>query len=270
MKTTSSKLAFGFSVVNAGQRKVEYAPEVIALSTQGGFKLTPAVTAALGIQSGDYAMFISTVPQVDAAIATKADVYLEFCNANGLDAETEEAAIAFRKANYMWAIAKGIVCKNDKGAILSVTERLSKKDKAVYVEQNFDDVLASAMESAGDEMKEALTREGITKDEQIEILAETITGRSLPKYQGSKCANSSNLTGVGVILTFTDTNVWNEMKSDIAEEERGKVNRCFAVDPADVQYASISNGYEEVDVPFLVLGEYTDKKVTSRTAKDAE
>lgn len=270
MKTTSSKLAFGFSVVNAGQRKVEYAPEVLALSTPGGFKLTPAVTAALGIQAGDYAMFISTVPQVDQAIAVKADVYVEFCAANGLDANSEEAAVAFRKANYMWAIAKGIVCKNDKGAILTITERLSKKDKVTYVEQNFEDVLASAMESGSEEMKDALSREGITHDEQVEILAETITGRELPKYQGSKCANSSNLTGTGVILTFTDTNVWNEMKSDLDEEVRSKVNRVFSVDPADIQHASISNGYEEVDVPFLVLGEYTDKEVIARGKKDAE
>lgn len=270
MKTVSSKTSFGFSIVNAGQRKIEYSPEVIALSTQGGFKLTPQVTAALGIQAGDYVMFISTVPQVDAAIATKDAAYVQFCEANGLDANSEDAAAAFRKANYMWAIAKGILCKNDKGAILTVTERLSKKDKLTYVEQNYDDVLAAAMESGSEEMKSALTREGITREEVVNILAETITGRELPKYQGSKAANSSNLTGTGVILTFTDTNVWNEMKADLSEEDRTKYNRSFAVDVTSVEHATISNGYEDVDIPYLVLGEYSDKEVVARGKKDVE
>lgn len=271
MKTVNSKVAFGFSIVNAGQRKAEYEPELVALSSQGGFRITPQVSAALGVQHGDNIMFMSTVNEVDAAIANRTEEYVSFCAEQGLDADTEAAAAAFRKANYMWAIAKGILCKSSKGVVLTVTERLTKKDKIAYVEQNFDEVYASALESASEEMKAALEREDITREEQIEILATSITGRELPKYQGSKCANSSGLTGVGTILTFTDTNVWNEMKSDLSEDEKGKINRCFAIDVNNIQKAVMSNGYEDVEVPFLVLGDYTDKVVTRNGAKtDAE
>ena len=268
MKTTSSKLAFGFSVVNAGQRKVEYAPEVIALSTQGGFKLTPAVTAALGIQSGDYAMFISTVPQVDAAIATKADVYLEFCNANGLDAETEEAAIAFRKANYMWAIAKGIVEYDTKGNQKTTSERLTKNDKIKFASQNFDEMLADAMENADDETKEALSRDGITKEEQIDILAAFVTPRELPKYKGSKAANPAGLTGAGTSLTFTDSNVWKQLKADMGDDAT-KLNRVFDVDVEELQDIELNNGYKTVTVKALVLGDFTDKE-PARIGKGGE
>ena len=271
MKTVNSKVAFGFSIVNAGQRKAEYEPELVALSSQGGFRITPQVSAALGVQHGDNIMFMSTVNEVDTAIAQKANEFVSFCKEQGLDVDSEEAVTAFRKANYMWAIAKGILCKNSKGVVLTVTERLTKKDKIAYVEQNFDDVYASAMESASEEMKAALERDGITREEQVEILATSITGRELPKYQGSKCANSSGLTGVGTILTFTDTNVWNEMKSDLSEEEKGKINRSFSIDVNNVQKAVMSDGYEDVEVPFLVLGDYTDKVVARNTAgKEAE
>ena len=271
MKTVNSKVAFGFSIVNAGQRKAEYEPELVALTSAGGFRITPQVSAALGLQHGDYIMFMSTVSEVDTAIAQKSAEFVAFCEENGLVVDSEEAAAAFRKANYMWAIAKGILCKNSKGVVLTVTERLTKKDKVAYVEQNFDSVLASALESGSEEMTAALNREGITRDEQIDILTASITGRELPKYQGSKCANSSSLTGTGVILTFTDTNVWNEMKSDLDDKAKGEVARSFAIDTTDVQKAVMSDGYEDVEVPYLVLGEYTDKKVSrERKAADVE
>lgn len=270
MKTTNSKLAFGFSIVNAGQRKQEYEPELVALTSAGGFRITPQVSAALGLQHGDYIMFMSTVAEVDNAISQKLDVFVDFCNEMGLDPDTDTAADAFRKANYSWAIAKGIVCMNSKGAILTTTERLSKKDKVTYVEQNFDDVLASALASDSKEMVDALSRDGITHEEQVEILAASITGRELKKYQGSKCANSSELTGTGVILTFTDTNVWNEMKSDLSVEDRGKFARSFAIDVTNVQKAIMNNGYKEVEVPYLTLGEYTDKEVSRKKSEVAE
>jgi len=268
MKPVNSKVAFGFSIVNAGQRKAEYEPELVALTSAGGFRITPQVSAALGLQHGDYIMFMSTVAEVDTAIAQKSEEFVAFCEEHGLAVDSEEAAAAFRKANYMWAIAKGILCKNSKGAVLTVTERLTKKDRATYVEQNFDSVLASALESGSEEMVAALNREGITRPEQIEILAASITGRELPKYQGSKCANTSALTGTGVILNFTDTNVWNEMKSDLSEDDKAKYARSFAIDTTAVQKAVMSNGFEDVEVPYLVLGDYTDREAAREKKAD--
>ena len=61
MKTTTKKSAFGFSAVNAGQRNVAVDPQIIATSTLGAFRLTAPVTKVLGIQPGDYVMFVLDV-----------------------------------------------------------------------------------------------------------------------------------------------------------------------------------------------------------------
>ena len=93
-------------------------------------------------------------------------------------------------------------------------ERLTKNDKIKFVSQNFDDMLEQAMLNADDETKEALSREGVTKEEQIDILSAFVTPRELPKHKGSKAANPAGLQGAGTSLTFTDSNVWKQLKAD--------------------------------------------------------
>ena len=53
MKTVNG-MSFGFSAVNAGQRNVAVEPQLIAVSTEGNFRMTPPVSRALGLSSGDY------------------------------------------------------------------------------------------------------------------------------------------------------------------------------------------------------------------------
>lgn len=269
MKSTkSSKMSFGFAIVNAGVRKNEYEPELVALSTVGGFRITPQVSTALGLQHGDNIMFLHQ--DARAAAIAKNEAYVSFCNEHSLDVDSAESVDAFVAAFDMWAIAKGIVLKTDKGAVQMVNERLTKKDKVTYVEQNFDSVLAEALAEEG-EVKDALSREGITHEEQVEILVSLVTPRELPKYSGSKLANSSALMGTGTVLTFTDSNVWDELKADMSADMKETHARAFAIDPTDVQTTMMSNGFEEVEVKFLVLGSYTDKKVERISAKkDAE
>ena len=266
---TNSKMAFGFSVVKSGVRKIEYAPEVVALSTDGGFRITPQVSAALGVQHGDYLMFLSTVNDVTEAINTRSKAFSSFCAEQGLNVDSPEAAAAFHGAYDMVAVAKGILLKNSKGIALTITERMSKKDREAYVRQNFDDCLEAGLQNGSNEVKTALTRDGISQEEQIEILATMVQGRELPKHEGCKLANSSSIMGVGTVLTCTDNNIWKQLKADLSEDERGTINRCFEVDPTAIQKAVMSNGFEDVEVPYLVLGGYTDKKV-ERGAKKTE
>ena len=63
MEIVSSKIAFGFAPVIAGQRKASYEPELVALTTAGGFRITPPISKALNLQHGDYIQFIQNVIQ---------------------------------------------------------------------------------------------------------------------------------------------------------------------------------------------------------------
>ena len=260
MKTNGLKsMGFGFSAVNAGQRNTVVEPQVICVSTEGNFRLTPPVSKALGIGHGDYVMFLNNVDAIDYAISTKADEVVKFCEEQGLEVNSPEAAIALHKEFAMWAVAKGIVEYDTKGNQKTTTERLTKNDKIKFVTQNFEDMLATAMEQADDETKDALSREGVTKEEQTDILAAFVTPRELPKYKGAKAANPAGLTGAGTSLTFTDSNVWKQLKADMGDNAT-KFNRVFDVDLENLQDIELSDGYKTVTVKALVLGDYTDKE----------
>lgn len=268
MKTNVKAMGFGFSAVNAGQRNTTVEPQIIAVSTEGNFRITPLVSKALGLGHGDYIMFLSNVDNIDAAITNKAEEVIAFCKENGLEVGSPEAAIALHKEFDMWAIAKGIKEYDTKGNIKTTTERLTKKDKQRFVSQNFDDMMGAAMNEADEEIKEALTREGITKDEQVEILTSFVKAREIPKYKGSKVANPAQITGPGTSLTFTDSNVWKQLKADM-KDDADKLNRVFDIDLEDIQDIEVFDGYNTVTVKALVLGEYVDKE-PARIGKDDE
>lgn len=253
-----NKMSFGFSSVNAGQRNQTVEPQLVVVSTEGNFRITPPVSKALNIGHGDYVMFINNLNNIDQAITNGDDVVKNFCEENGLELGSAEAAIAIHKEFDMWAIAKGIVEYDTKGNIKTMNERLTKNDKIRFVSQNFDAMLAAASEQADDEVKDALTREGITKEEQIDILTAFVTPREIEKFKGSKAANAAGLTGSGTSLTFTDSNVWKQMKADMGDDAT-VYNRVYDIDVDDIQDIQLHNGYEYVTVKALVLGDYTDK-----------
>lgn len=269
MKTNGFKsMSFGFSAVNAGQRNTNVEPQIIATSTEGCFRITPPVSKALNVAHGEYIMFLNNVDTIDAAIMEKADVIVAFCKDNGLDIASPEASIAIHKEFDMWAIAKGVIEHDTKGNQKTTVERLSKNDKVKFVSQNFDDMLTAAMEQADDEVKEALSRDGISKEEQIDILIAFVTPRELPKYKGSKTANPAGLTGSGTSLNFTDSNVWKQLKVDMGEDAT-KFNRIFDVDLEEIQDIELNDGYKNVTVKALILGDYTDKE-PARIGKNDE
>lgn len=269
MKTNGVKaMGFGFSAVNAGQRNTTVEPQVICVSTEGNFRITPPVSKVLGVGHGDYIMFLNNVDNIDAAINARVPEVVEFCEANGLEVGSSEAAIALHKEFDMWAIAKGVVEYDTKGNQKTTSERLTKNDKLKFVSQNFDAMLTAALEEADEEVKDALTREGITKEEQMDILTAFVMPRELPKYKGSKAANPAGLTGSGTSLTFTDSNVWKQLKADMGEDATA-LNRVFDVDVEDLQDIELSDGYKTVTVKALILGESADK-VPARIGKGGE
>lgn len=260
MKTSNVKgMSFGFSAVNAGQRNVVVEPQIIAVSTEGSFRMTPPVSRALGIGHGDYAAFANNIAEIDMAIANNNPDLVAFCEEHGLAWGSTEASVAIHKEFDMWAVYKGIVEKDGKGLVKMTTERLSKQDKIRFASANFDVMLESALANADDEVKEALTREGVTREEQIDVLAAFVKPRELKKYSGSKVANPAKLVGKGTVVTFTDTNVWNQIKHDLGDTAT-TVNRAFDIDVENLIDLEINNGYEVVAVKAVLLGAYTDEK----------
>lgn len=260
MKTSNVKaMGFGFSAINAGQRNAVVEPQIIAVSTEGNFRITPPVSRALGIGHGDYIMFVTNVENIDEAIRNKAPEVIAFCEENGWEVGSAEAAIALHKEFDMYAIAKGIAEYDPKGNMKTTTERLTKNDKIKFVSQRFDEMLAAALEQADEQTKVALTRKDVTKEEQIDILSAFVTPRELTKFKGSKVANPAGLTGAGTSLTFTDSNVWKQLKADMGDDAE-KLNRVYDADVENLQDIVINDGYKNVTVKAIILGEYTDKE----------
>lgn len=272
MKPTTSKLAFGFNGVIAGQRKVVDTPELVALTTNGGFRISRPVSKALDVQHGEYIQFIQNIDQVQKAITDKAESYVEFCEANGLDVESEEAAAAFHKENDMWGIVKGYPLFNDKGTALTCTDRLTKDDREAYTAKNYDDMLAAAMKQGSDKLKDSIAAADGNKEEIIKILATVVRGEEKQKYSGSKVANTSAMIGSGVVLNFTDSNVWTMLKSGLGEEVSKKA-RKFPIDLENMITVPLWNGYKTVEVPCLLFDANTYEDVDAarnREGADAE
>lgn len=253
----NAKLSFGLGAVNVAKRNAVSEPELVVNPTVGGFRITPAVSRALGLTNGGYIMFVSNIDAIEQAIANKDENLVAFCAEENIDMNTPEGVKAIHEAFDEWGIAKGIQMFDKNGNAVKTKERMSKTDKVEYVTNNFDDVLKAAIENGEPEFAASLQVEGITKEEQIEILANAVNPEQVNKYYGSKCSNSSNLSGTGVSLTFSDSAVWGALKEDLGEEAK-KMSRTFEVDIKELCEVPYFNGHKEVIVKAAMLGEFKD------------
>ena len=260
----NAKLSFGLGAVNVAKRNAVSEPELVVNPTVGGFRITPAVSRALGLINGGYIMFVSNIDVIEQAIANKDENLVAFCAEENIDMNTPEGVKAIHEAFDEWGIAKGIQMFDKNGNAVKTKERMSKTDKVEYVTNNFDDVLKAAIENGEPEFAASLQVEGITKEEQIEILANAVNPEQVNKYYGSKCSNSSNLSGTGVSLTFSDSAVWGALKEDLGEEAK-KMSRTFEVDIKELREVPYFNGHKEVIVKAAMLGEFKDAESTRKS-----
>lgn len=263
----NAKLSFGLGAVNVAKRNAVSEPELVVNPTVGGFRITPAVSRALGLTNGGYIMFVSNIDAIEQAIANKDENLVAFCAEENIDMNTPEGVKAIHEAFDEWGIAKGIQMFDKNGNAVKTKERMSKTDKVEYVTNNFDDVLKAAIENGEPEFAASLQVEGITKEEQIEILANAVNPEQVNKYYGSKCSNSSNLSGTGVSLTFSDSAVWGALKEDLGEEAK-KMSRTFEVDVKELREVPYFNGHKEVIVKAAMLGEFKDAENTRKSKGD--
>lgn len=260
----NAKLSFGLGAVNVAKRNAVSEPELVVNPTVGGFRITPAISRALSLTNGGYIMFVSNIDAIEQAIANKDENLVAFCAEENIDMNTPEGVKAIHEAFDEWGIAKGIQMFDKNGNAVKTKERMSKTDKVEYVTNNFDDVLKAAIENGEPEFAASLQVEGITKEEQIEILANAVNPEQVNKYYGSKCSNSSNLSGTGVSLTFSDSAVWGALKEDLGEEAK-KMSRTFEVDIKELREVPYFNGHKEVIVKAAMLGEFKDTESTRKS-----
>lgn len=260
----NAKLSFGLGAVNVAKRNAVSEPELVVNPTVGGFRITPAVSRALGLTNGGYIMFVSNIDAIEQAIANKDKNLVAFCAEENIDMNTPEGVKAIHEAFDEWGIAKGIQMFDKNGNAVKTKERMSKTDKVEYVTNNFDDVLKAAIENGEPEFAASLQVEGITKEEQIEILANAVNPEQVNKYYGSKCSNSSNLSGTGVSLTFSDSAVWGALKENLGEEAK-KMSRTFEVDIKELREVPYFNGHKEVIIKAAMLGKFKDTESTRKS-----
>lgn len=262
--TKLSKKSFGFSAVIAGQKasSVNADPALIVNSTEGKFTITAPVAKALGIAPGDYAQFITNVTDIENAIAAHDEGLTAFCEENGLDIETAEARDMIIKEFGVWGIGKGHQLFDSKGNPLKATERFTEADKKRFISENGAGFVAENAEA----MREALKMPEATEEELLAVLTpDMIPSPECDKYQGSKTSNVSKLTGVGVQVSFTDSNIWQTLKADLPNPKA--INRTYNIDLTAPQFIELSNGKEMVKVKFFELGEMSDSEPIERKAK---
>lgn len=262
------KLSFGIRVVNNGQKSatVNALPQLIVNSTSGKFSITAPVSKALGVAVGERVMFLNNFDTIEDAILAKNEELVEFAAERGLDIESDAAHDAIMSEFGQWFIAKGIARYDDKGNPVMTTLRFSTEDKKKYIEQNLAEIIAANREAL-------LGRLGVENatDEELAsaISTDDVESPSVQDYTGAKTATTSSNTGVGCALNFTDTAIWNQIKSDIVESERNKVNRVFDVVLEEATVIPYSNGYKDVDIKVIPISFKADE-APKTVAKSAE
>lgn len=263
---TFGKTSFGFAAVTSGVRAITYEPELIVTTTSGGFRITPPVSKALLLKSGDNVMFINNIDGVTEAINERAAELLDFCAKIGLDIDSPEAAAAIHEEFDMWGIAKGIQEFDSKGVAKTIRERLTEDDRKRFVDNNYEAMVESVLNGDSEELKAAISREGITREEVIAVLAPSVQGAIVNKFKGSKAANPSGMSGIGTSLTFSDSNVWAQLKADMGDDAK-KLNKVYSIDIENLIDVPVNDGSKDVVVKVAVLGKSRIEEAQARNKK---
>ena len=240
-----NKVSFGFSAVVAGQKTSgNNEPQLIANSTKGKFTVTSPVTRAMGIAVGEYIQFVNNIDQIEAAIVAGNDDIKAIADELGVDLSTREGQIAVVEACTQWGIVKGKAMLDKVGNPIMVSARLTEDEKRAFIAKNAQAILA--------ENRDALIERNGGQDADDETLLslielDEVEYPKVPGFTGSKTASTSNATGVGLQLGFTDSNVWGALKKDLGDDATKK-NRIYKV-LLDEAVKTVVDGEETVIYP---------------------
>lgn len=217
----------GFSVVNAGQKSstINALPQLTANSTQGKFMVTSPVSKALNIAVGENIMFINNASTIEQLIQNRADEIIAYASENNIDINSVDGQRQLLEDLTVYAIAKGLPKYDDKGNPIMASVRYTKEDKEKFIAEHGAEIVAANRDTLIER------NGGVDADDSTLLSLVTVDDVESPKYhdcEGSKTATSGTSTGVGCPLNFTDTAIWNKLKSDLGEN-KNKKNRVFNV-----------------------------------------
>ena len=220
------KVSFGFNAIVAGQKTSgNNEPQLIANSTKGKFTVTYPVTRAMGIAVGEYIQFVNNIDQIERAIQDGNNDIKAIAEELGVDLTTREGQVAVVEACTQWAIVKGQPMLDKVGNPIMVSARLTEKDKRAYIAAHAEEALAAMR----DTLIERVGNPDASDEELIAAIdLEEVEYPKVPGFTGSKTATTSNATGVGLQLGFTDSNVWGALKKDLGDNAEKK-NRIYKV-----------------------------------------
>lgn len=249
-----NKLSFsaGFSAMQNGQKSstVNAEPRLIAASTLGKFTITAPVSKMLNIAVGDNVLFLDNRSQIEEAIQQRLPEYVAYAEENNIDLDTPAGVDEMIRRLRTFAITKGVKMFDNKGNAVMASARLTKEDKEKYIVEHADEIL----EANRDALIKLVGDDNATDEElKAAISVDMIEGEKYHASNGSKTMTTGMATGVGCQLNFTDTAIWNLLKSDLGDD-KDKKNRIFDVVFRDEEgkstmiNAQVSNGKEMVDV----------------------
>lgn len=256
-------LSFGINVVASGVKTSSVnEPVLVVCSAKGGFYISGAVSKALGLMAGDSIMFANDAADVEKAVINRVDAIVEFAQKNGFDLDTPKGTSACVAAVTTWYIAKGVPMFRKTGEPVMVNVRLTKEEKKKYFDEHVDEVIENNRDKliAAYELAETATDEEIKAAFKVDDMPSPQT----QSVTGCKLSSNANVIGTGLKLTFSDSNNWEQLKSDL--EDKNSVKRSYDVDINNPIVSKYNNGKEDVAITFYALGEYKDE-APSRTSK---
>lgn len=217
-------LQFGMSAVQSGKRVMQTSnePTLTANSTKAKFTLTAAVTRVMGLIPGDNVQFVSNIADIDAAIAERDAEVMAWCEESNVEFGTEAARSVLIQNFGEYGICKGVPLFEKNGEIKLAGIRMTAEQKAAAFELNKERIAAELGKSV----------------EEITIDDYNPTTRA---YSGARVSTSSNLTGLGLPLTFSDSAMWTELKENLGDEA-DKFNRIFEVDLNEPFVVAVETG----------------------------
>lgn len=239
---------------------------LIANSTSGKFQLTPAATKALGISRGEHVKFFDNRSSIEEAINNKTEWAIAAADQLGVDIDTPAGKIAIVEAALTFYVCKGWQRFESNGRPAMSNVRLTKEDKLTIIAESGAELITNA------EFRKKLIERVGNPDASDEELINAINVDDIKTeteaYEGSKTASTGTATGVGLLLSFTDTAIWTAMKQDL--EDKTSKNRSFKVCLDAPVPTTVNNGFKEIEVVAYPLEFVEDTDPMVRGDKDAD
>jgi hypothetical protein len=179
----------------------------------------------MGIAAGENIQFVNNIAQIEAAINEGTEDIKKIAAELGVDYTTREGALAIVEACTQWAIVKGTPMLDKNGNPIMVSARLTEEEKRAFIAKNAASIIEANREELinrnGGQDADDETLLGLIELDEVEY-------PKVPGFNGAKTASTSNATGVGLQLGFTDSNIWGELKKDLGDEATKK-NRIYNV-----------------------------------------